>query len=41
MTGRPFSLNDPRTLQLGGSSMWKAVQALSGADPDELSRVYL
>src|SRR4030081_1753899 len=41
MTGRPFSLNDPRTLQLGGSSIWKAVHGLSGADPDELSRVYL
>jgi DNA ligase-1 len=41
MTGRPFSLNDPRTLQLGGSSMWKAVSALSGANPDELGRVYL
>ena len=41
MTGRPFSLNDPRTLQLGSSSMWKAVQALTGADPDELGRVYL
>jgi DNA ligase-1 len=41
MTGRPFSLNDPRTLQLGGSSMWKAVATLTGADPDELGRVYL
>ena len=41
MTGRPFSLNDPRTLQLGGSSMWKAVAALTGANPDELGRVYL
>jgi DNA ligase-1 len=41
MTGRPFGLNEGRTLQLGGSSMWKAVQAITGADPDELSRVYL
>ncbi|TMF89538.1 MAG: hypothetical protein E6I08_04615, partial [Chloroflexi bacterium] len=29
MTGRPFSLNDPRTLQLGGSSLWKAVEAIT------------
>src|SRR5947209_287359 len=41
MTGRPFSLNHPRTLQLGGSSMWKAITELSGGDPDELGRVYL
>ncbi len=41
MTGRPFSLNDPRTLQLGGRSMWNAVASLSGKDPDELGRVYL
>src|SRR5205085_5314994 len=41
MTGRPFSLNDPRTLQLGGSSIWKAISELSGAEPAELSRVYL
>jgi DNA ligase-1 len=41
MTGRPFSLNDPRTLQLGGSSLWRAVEALTGLEGDELSRVYL
>ena len=41
MTGRPFSLNDPRTLQLGGRSMWNAVGSLSGQDSDELGRVYL
>ena len=41
MTGRPFSLNDPRTLQLGGRSMWNAVASLSGKDSDELGRVYL
>jgi DNA ligase 1 len=41
MTGRPFSLNDPRTLQLGGSSLWKAVEAITGAEQQELSRVYL
>ena len=41
MTGRPFSLNDARTLQMGGSSMWKAVQGLTGADADDLGRVYL
>src|SRR5258708_33351800 len=41
MTGRPFSLNGPRTLQLGGSSMWKAGRALCGADPEELSRLCL
>lgn len=41
MTGRPFSLNDPRTLQLGGSSLWKAVEAITGIDAGELSRVYL
>jgi DNA ligase-1 len=41
MTGRPFSLTDPRTLQLGGRSMWSAVGSLSGQDSDELGRVYL
>ena len=41
MTGRPFSLNDPRTLQLGGRSMWNAVESLSGRDSDELGRAYL
>jgi len=41
MTGRPFSLNDPRTLQLGGRAMWNAVGSLSGKDSDELGRVYL
>jgi DNA ligase 1 len=41
MTGRPFSLNDPRTLQLGGSSLWKAVESITGADQQELGRVYL
>jgi DNA ligase 1 len=41
MTGRPFSLNDPRTLQLGGSSIWKAVEAITGDDSEELGRVYL
>src|SRR5437588_927579 len=41
MTGRPFSLNDPRTMQLGGSSLWRAVEALTGLESEELSRVYL
>jgi DNA ligase 1 len=41
MTGRPFSLNDQRTMQLGGSAIWKAVQALTGAESDELSHIYL
>src|SRR5438105_6675738 len=41
MTGRPFSLNDPRTMQLGGSSLWRAVEALTRLDGEELGRVYL
>ena len=38
MTGRPFSLNDPRTMQLGGSSLWRAVEALTRLDGEELGR---
>lgn len=41
MTGRPFSLNDPRTMQLGGSSLWRSMEALTGLEGEELSRVYL
>jgi DNA ligase-1 len=41
MTGRPLSLNDPRTMQLGGSSLWRAVESLTGLDGEELGRVYL
>ena len=41
MTGRPFSLNDPRTMQLGGSSLWRAVETLTGLQGEELGRVYL
>lgn len=42
MTGRPFPINDPRTLGAGGSQMWRAVSALlQGADPDQLGAVYL
>lgn len=42
MTGRPFPINDPRTLGAGGSQMWRAVSALlPGADPDQLGAVYL
>ncbi|HVD00729.1 MAG TPA: ATP-dependent DNA ligase [Candidatus Dormibacteraeota bacterium] len=40
MTGRPFSLNDPRTLQVGGASLWRAVEMITRAERDELSRVY-
>ena len=42
MTGRPFPINDSRTLTLGGSSMWRAVAALAPEVPaDELHRIYL
>jgi ATP-dependent DNA ligase I len=42
MTGRPFPINDPRTLGAGGSQMWRAVSALvPDADSDRLGGVYL
>jgi len=41
MTGRAFPPNDPRTLNLGGSALWRSVGSLTGLAPDELSKVYL
>ncbi|MDQ6691392.1 MAG: ATP-dependent DNA ligase, partial [Candidatus Dormibacteraeota bacterium] len=41
MTGRPFSINDSRTLQLGGASLWRAVSELTGRDQEELGSLYL
>lgn len=41
MTARAFAPNDSRTLNLGGSSLWKTVADLSSMDPDQLSQVYL
>lgn len=42
MTGRPFPINDPRTLGAGGSQLWRALSALRpDAEPDQLGAVYL
>ena len=41
MTGRAFAPNDPRTLNLGGSALWKAIGGLTDKEPAELSRIYL
>ena len=41
MTGRAFSPNDPRVQNLGGSTMWRAVQALTQLEADELGSTYL
>ena len=41
MTARAFPPNDPRTLNLGGSALWRSIGGLTDLPPDELSRVYL
>src|ERR1051325_1287825 len=40
-TGRPFALTDARTLNVGGSALVNAVQALSGASDEDIHQIYL
>ena len=41
MTARAFPPSDPRTLNLGGSAMWRSVAGLADLEAEELSRIYL
>src|SRR6516225_9592538 len=40
-TGKPFSLTDARTLNVGWSALVNAVQDLSGASDEDIHQVYL
>ncbi|MGA3196226.1 MAG: ATP-dependent DNA ligase [Terriglobales bacterium] len=40
LSGRPFAAYDERTLQVGGSLLWRAIAELSGKSEDELTEIY-